>query len=363
MKKPFLMVVKIMAVLILVAIFFASRFFANNQNELIASEYTSEEIRLGLNLIEGEIETKDSIDLLRVGDPPPVEKSFLNQMPALHEGENVYVAMIDNHRYARGYHKGLSKARIIIEAPAEGGIPRLVSIFSESDDLKEIGPIRSTRDYFLDILKPFNPLIAHAGGSPMALNELAVNNSFLDLDNEWGDDSFWREDEIMKPHNLFISTENIKNYFEKNSWEKPLTENVFEYTIVFPAEEQVESFEVLFGAGVNNVTWEWDKKEKAFLRKQDNEVEEIYAKNIIIIISDHWLLGDDDKARIGVKTTGEDIAYIFRDGRYLKCKWSRKDNDFFRFTDEKGNSIGLEPGKIFFELIESENNLKINKAD
>src|SRR5689334_13298629 len=55
--------------------------------------------------------------------------------------------MIDNHTAARP-QAGLSKASIVYEALAEGGIPRFMAVFARTD-VPLIGPVRSTRPYFV----------------------------------------------------------------------------------------------------------------------------------------------------------------------------------------------------------------------
>ena len=44
---------------------------------------------------------------------------------------------------------GLSRAGIIYEAPVEGRITRLMGVFENFDDLDRIGPVRSSRDYYV----------------------------------------------------------------------------------------------------------------------------------------------------------------------------------------------------------------------
>ena len=56
--------------------------------------------------------------------------------------------MIPNNRPAMPQY-GLSRAGIIYEAPVEGRITRLMAVVENFDDLERIGPVRSSRDYYL----------------------------------------------------------------------------------------------------------------------------------------------------------------------------------------------------------------------
>ena len=61
--------------------------------------------------------------------------------------------------------RGIGSADLLIEAKVEGGITRLCAVFSDADGIPEVGPIRSGRDQFLQLLMPWNILYYHDGES------------------------------------------------------------------------------------------------------------------------------------------------------------------------------------------------------
>ena len=56
--------------------------------------------------------------------------------------------MIPNNKPAMPQY-GISQASIIYEAPVEGRITRLMAFFEDYDSLDHIGPVRSSRDYYV----------------------------------------------------------------------------------------------------------------------------------------------------------------------------------------------------------------------
>ena len=56
--------------------------------------------------------------------------------------------MIPNNKPALPQY-GISQASIIYEAPVEGRVTRLMAFFEDYDNLDHIGPLRSSRDYFV----------------------------------------------------------------------------------------------------------------------------------------------------------------------------------------------------------------------
>lgn len=113
-------------------------------------------------------EPKDENGMLMNGEKHPItERTEVNgQMQSYLTGEwkdaNVVqrrnmAVMIPNNRlkipgtnsYGTVPQHGISKASIIYEAPVEGRITRLMAFFEDYDDLDRIGPIRSSRDYYV----------------------------------------------------------------------------------------------------------------------------------------------------------------------------------------------------------------------
>ena len=67
---------------------------------------------------------------------------------------------------------GVSKADVIYEMTAEGGITRLLCLFSDYSGLEKIGSVRSARQYF--VMKAFehDAILAHVGGSTYGLDAI-----------------------------------------------------------------------------------------------------------------------------------------------------------------------------------------------
>ena len=61
--------------------------------------------------------------------------------------------------------RGIGSADLLIEAKVEGGITRLCAVFSDADSIPEVGPLRSGRDQFLQLLMPWDILYYHDGES------------------------------------------------------------------------------------------------------------------------------------------------------------------------------------------------------
>ena len=81
------------------------------------------------------------------------------------EGRAVAV-MVNNHPAARP-QSGLNKADIVYELLAEGDVTRFLAIF-QSEQPDNMGPVRSARDYYIELAKGFDSLYIAHGNSPDA---------------------------------------------------------------------------------------------------------------------------------------------------------------------------------------------------
>ena len=144
--------------------------------------------------------------------------------------------MIDNHNGAWP-QAGLNKAYMVYEIVVEGGETRLMALF-KGQDLSAIGPVRSSRHYFLDYAMENDAIYVHYGWSPQAQSDITkfgINNINGITESS---DIFWRSKEKAAPHNAVTSTEKIlqsaksKNYRTTSTKESVLNYVADEFEII-----------------------------------------------------------------------------------------------------------------------------------
>ena len=72
--------------------------------------------------------------------------------------------------------RGLSSADLLIECKVEGGITRFCAVYHNADAVPEVGPLRSGRDQFLQLLMPYQALYYHDGESAACTKFISVYN-------------------------------------------------------------------------------------------------------------------------------------------------------------------------------------------
>jgi hypothetical protein len=87
--------------------------------------------------------------------PEPTEAPYTNPLTGEGMDEGIsanrpWAIMINNLDKALP-QCGISQADIIYEIPAEGGVTRMMAIFSDISDVEAIGSMRSLRPYYADV--------------------------------------------------------------------------------------------------------------------------------------------------------------------------------------------------------------------
>lgn len=130
-----------------------------------------------------------------------------------------YAIMINNIRYAFLHQKGTSKADIMYEALAEGGITRMMAIYQDPSKVKVIGSVRSARHYYVQFAKEWNAIYCHFGQTKYATQKIAdlgVNN--LSGLSGIGPTVYARDASFSAPHNVFTSGKKLQLGAKKSNY-------------------------------------------------------------------------------------------------------------------------------------------------
>lgn len=300
--------------------------------------------------------------------------------------DRTIAVMIDNHSGAWP-QANLNKAYLVYEIVVEGGETRLMALF-KGKDLEKIGPVRSSRHYFLDYALENDAIYVHHGWSPQAesdISSLKINN--INGITESSKD-FWRVKDKSQPHNLLTSTASILKIAQRKGYrttstkesvlnyvatEFNLTDN-YKFEIVsenteetITSEEAYESKTKAINAKnitiphskLQTVKYEYDENTKTYKRYARKVLQTDYitgepvtTKNIIITMCDNYTLNDkENKGRQGLKNIGTFDGYYITNGNAIpiKCiKTAREVQTVYKDLD--GNEIKVNDGNTFINI-------------
>jgi len=264
--------------------------------------------------------------------------------------------MVDNHPDARP-QSGLSKADVVYEALAEGGITRYMAIFA-NHDCDVVGPVRSTRHYFVYWAYEYNAILAHAGASPQGFEALAATG-LPDLDDSAGGGFFWRSGAREAPHNLYTATDRQRQLASQSGGgtlgslqfkdDQPKKANLIErLRIDFPIPYSVSfSYEPTDNAYWRAVNGAPDVD--AYLNVQYE------PKNVLVLVMRNWDIPDDDKGRQDFDLTGGGTAYYFLDGGVVTGTWYKENlTSETIYLDGAGQPMRFNRGQTWIEVVPAE---------
>lgn len=282
--------------------------------------------------------------------------------------------MIDNN-IGNDSHEGLQASYLNYEMIVEGGLTRIMALYKDRD-VEKIGPVRSSRHYFLDYSSESDAIYAHYGWSTYAQKDI----TFLDIDNINGlttDTPYWR-DKIMKaPHNVFTSTEKIyqtakdmKYSTTTNDW-KLLNYSVDEIVFKDPKEDEMDERVLaneisLKYSNYQTVSYTYDEENKYYLRSMNGKphidkttAEQLHYKNIIIQKVPNKSL--DNEGRQDLETEGTGSGYYITNNYALPITW-KKDARTRKteYTYHDGNKVIVNDGNTFIQIIPTITTAEIN---
>ena len=269
--------------------------------------------------------------------------------------------MIDNNRDAWP-QAGLNDAYLVYEIIVEGGETRLMACF-KGVNLEKIGPIRSSRHYFLDYAMENSAIYVHYGWSPQAESDIytfKVNNINGLVESS---KDFWRVKDKSSPHNAVTSTEKILELANKKKYSTesnaPSVLNYVVDEVILEEGKPAEKVTIPYGTGNNKVYYEYDPETQMYIRYSKGKKQTdwdtgnaITTKNIIITKARNYTLNDsENKGRQGLNNIGTLDGYYITNGKYIPItctKTSRTSQT--EYKDLNGNEINVNDGRTFIQI-------------
>lgn len=289
---------------------------------------------------------------LEVDDP-----ALLDRMPA--------AVKISNSPIARP-QSGLSKADIVVEHLAEGGITRFTAIF-HSEDAARIGSVRSARLIDLEIPVLFDAFLIYSGASG-EVSRLIESSDFAGrtLSNERKDPGFYRLNIPGKTyeHTLFTDTDLLYDVAVDKGWTGRPRYRGWTWTEQAPENAQpARTIEIPYSSEYSDVRYEYDPEAGDYKRwildephVDDLTDEQLATPNVAVLYVNHvpTLIVEDvlGSQSTEIQLWGQGRMQLFRDGVVQEGMWVRpKREDPLLFLDQNYQPLPLKPGKTWIEIV------------
>lgn len=300
---------------------------------------------------------------------PTTVASKLTGLPVAPSINNLPVTavMIENSTFARP-QSGLAEAGVVFEAIAEGGITRFVALYQNNTTPSYIGPVRSVRPYYLSWLDGFDAPVAHVGGSPEALQDLA-SWGIRNMDQEYNGSYFTRITSREAPHNVYTSMAEL-SALENSLGYTTSTYTGFLRKAPDPSKDPTATtinFDISYGA--YNVQYKYNQADNDYERYEGGAAQmdvnaagvqtQVAPTVVVAMIMPNYLESDGLHNVYG--TVGSGQAYIFQDGTVTVGTWKKPANNAqITFTGPTGKPLALDDGNTWLTALGQANEVTYN---
>lgn len=295
--------------------------------------------------------------------PKKEAESWINARPL--------AVMVNNHVDARP-QSGLIYADLVYEVVAEGGITRFLAFYL-SETPEKIGPVRSTREYYLVLVKELgDAMIMHIGWSPQALEAIET----------WpvrslgrGGGTFWRENprNVAVEHTAYTDGRELRTIADNLGWDGTrdfITWAFKDEPGQYESMPDVSSVSIDFWyEGDYSAIFEHDPDTNTYLRSmgyddegnplahKDQETEEqIRVDNVIVQFVAESPIAGDDKSRLEYELVGSGSGLVFIDGKVIETTWTKEGrDDRTMFYDENGDQVEFNRGRFWISVVPDRN--------
>lgn len=264
----------------------------------------------------------------------------------------VLAVKIDNIVYARP-QTGLTRADIIYALPVEGGLSRLMAIFSTHLP-RVVGPVRSAREDDIELLRQFGrPAFAYSGATNTLLPYIHQTARIVDLYAGIAG-GYFRGTNRIAPYNLYAYPKQLLAQAPKASIAHDIG---FRFGPAPAGGKATRSASVSYPMASFRFTWSPAKGR--WLVSMDGtpavttDGGRLSAATVVI---QYTTVRTSRFIEYGsrppyAESTGSGTALVLRDGKAWTAHWSRPDADGgTTFTTASGQPMTFAPGQVWVVL-------------
>ena len=260
--------------------------------------------------------------------------------------------------------RGIGVCDMLWECEVEGGITRTLAFFTDYRKVKQIGPVRSLRNQFLDTARPYDAMIIHVGSSYFAEQAIyrygyktldAMGCSIVEQDKS-------RIGKYDSEHTWYTSPELIEACIEKT---KIRTEdespepffNFAEYGTEAVLDDGIAtSAEWAFSDSYDSkIQYSSDSQGYFFWQHGDQRYDELTGDpicftNVFIMVASRPGYYGAGVPKYDFKAGG--TGYYLYGGKYEKFTWTKdSSSQRFVFKDLDGNELKVNPGRSYVAIV------------
>lgn len=276
------------------------------------------------------------------------------------------IAIMMNNIDAAMPQSGVSNADVTYEIVTEGGITRLMCVYSDYERLQgvNIGPVRSARDQHVQLMIPYQPIYMHIGGSIFATQMLAnygyetreidgnyatIQDNFFYFDNARFSSGYAWEHCRYTTGELIVDAIDYLELLGEGEPDEP----IFNFANYNDAPRQLTGglatyFKWDFSSMNRNVSMQYDMVMNQYMKTEfggpqidANTGLQLGYNNVIMLFTNMELYDGTNLTHVDYDFGG--FGYYFCGGRYEQVRWIKgTPTQPLRIVDAQGNEIDVQ---------------------
>ncbi len=280
---------------------------------------------------------------------------------------------------------GIGSADVLVEIQVEGGITRFMALFSDYTETPQIGPIRSARDQFFQLILPFQAFYIHEGESGVQ-EQFRKTYEYDELDINLGSYYLMRDQTrantgVAIEHTAYTNAEQVQEIIDLDSRS---TERVYNSTIFNFVHYDDPARELTGDAnGANSAAheieihhsqtyrtyFEYDEASGEYLMSQysprlgdihttiDASTEQqLSFENVLVLFTEIQIAPGHEAAGLQhVDYSYGSVGYYFSNGQAEEVRWGKGGPTNVLVIQDKfgnGTDIQLNPGKTYLSVVD-----------
>lgn len=286
-------------------------------------------------------------------EPPPIETELM------FPGRYPVAFMINNTAEARP-QSGLDKAKLIYQMMTEGRTTRLLLVTDAEEGV--IGPVRSARPAFLDLVAQHRAFYCYAGNYAVVKASPVVNQiRILDaLKGHYG--IFYRSGHRVAPHNLYTTLERVYAAAEKDRpplMPKEPVKGLSNYSDFVLPNGGEPALELHYRFSGLLEMFRYDSSVNAYLKYNNDQLlvdeqskQPLEVPNIIVLYRPHSFMPNGVHNKINWIDEGE--ATYLTGGRKYDITWKKTSHTDPIVYRLEGEELILNPGLTWIVIVDGQ---------
>lgn len=282
-------------------------------------------------------------------------------------GKRPYAIVVENHPSARPQW-GLCTPDIVIEGLVEGGISRMLWLYSDVDSIPDqVGPIRSARVDYVEMAAAYDAIYIHWGGATTSgisaydkIKQLSVDDiDGISYEGKYFGRSSKRASRGSE-HTGYTTGEMIKSAVSNFGYRTDLKDSYknlysFNATAASLAGGACNSIKTGFSDSYMH-TFKYNADDGLYYNYMntaemvDADGKQMAVSNVFVLFADYSIV--DSIGHVNYDLSAG-TGYYVSNGTYMNIKWSKGNGgtEPLKFFDENGNALSVNTGKSWIGLV------------